>query len=160
METNAYGKLIRDRESTNPKSIIQNPKSIICLPLSRRSRKARRRTATALPPLSSFILHPSSFILHPSSFILHPSSFILHPSSFILHPSLPRLPVAEDATSEHLFSKHKPTNSKYEIKNHPPRSRHHPADPLFKHLRAGMRRRGRFPGPTQRESLRRRFHGE
>ena len=75
-------------------------------------------------------------------------------------PQRLRHPVAEDATSELLFSKHKPTNPKYETKNNPPRNCHHPADPLFKHLRAGMRRRGRFPGPTQRESLRRQFHGE
>ena len=60
-------------------------------------------------------------------------------AAFILHPSLPRHPVAEDATSELLFSKHKPTNPKYETKNHLPRSRHHPADPLPKGLRAGMR---------------------
>jgi hypothetical protein len=66
-------------------------------------------------------------------------------AAFILHPSLPRLPVAEDATSEPLFFKHKPTTPKYETKNHPPRSRHHPADPLLEHLRAGMRRRGLLP---------------
>ena len=90
-----------------------------------------------------------------------PASYSLRAAAaFILHPWLPHHPVAEGATSGLLFSNRKLTIPKYETKNHPPRSRHHPADPLFKHLRAGVRRRGRLPRPTQRESLHRRFDGE
>ena len=62
-----------------------------------------------------------------------PRAIAAPPSSFA-----PSHPVAEDATSEPLFFKHKPTNPKYETKNNPPRNCHHSADPLPKHLRAGM----------------------